>query len=42
MQVAKQRAEVAALNTASMNCFKMIDKPSKKSSVIIPASDRSR
>jgi hypothetical protein len=32
MQVAKQGAEVAALNTASMNCFNIIDKPSKKSS----------
>ncbi len=31
MKVAKQRAEVAALNTASMKCFKLIDKPSKKS-----------
>ena len=42
MQVAKQRAEVAALNTAFMNCFKMIDKPSKKSSVNILATDLSR
>jgi len=42
MKVAKQRAEVAALNTASMNCFKLIDKPSKKSSVIILATDLSR
>jgi hypothetical protein len=35
MQVARQAAEVAALNTACMNCIKMIDKPGKKSSDII-------
>lgn len=42
MQVAKQRAEVAVLNTASMNCFKIIDKPSKKSCDIIQATELSR
>jgi DNA-binding transcriptional ArsR family regulator len=42
MQVAKQGAEVAVLNTASMNCFKIIDKPSKKSCDIIQATELSR
>jgi hypothetical protein len=42
MQVAKQEAQVAALNTDSMNCFEMIDKPSKKSSDIILATEISR
>ena len=42
MQVAKQERQVAALNTASMNCFEMMDKPSKKSSDIILATEISR
>ena len=42
MQVAKQGEEVAALNTASMNCFNIIDKPSKKSSDIRVATEFSR
>jgi len=42
MKVAKQQAQVAALNTASMNCFKMIDKPSKMSSDIMLATEFSR
>lgn len=42
MQVAKQGAQVTPLNTASMNCFEMIDKPSKKSSDIILAHEISR
>ena len=41
-EVARQAAEVAALKTASMNCFKMIYKPSKKSSDIILATEFSR
>jgi hypothetical protein len=42
MKVAKQGAQVTPLNTASMNCFKMIDKPTKKSSDIILATGFSR
>ena len=39
MQVAKQEAQLAALNTAAMYCFDMIDKPRKKSSDIILATE---
>jgi hypothetical protein len=42
MQATKQEAQVGALYSASMNCFEMIDKPSKKSSAIILATEISR
>jgi len=42
MQVAKQEAQVAGLNTASMNCIEMIDKPGKKSSDNILATEINR
>ncbi len=42
MQVAKQAPKVAALNTASINSLKIIDKPSKQIFNIILATKFSR
>lgn len=42
MQVPNQEVQLAALNIAAMNFFEMIDKPRKKSSDIIVATEISR